>query len=191
MKKINSINYNGNGIEKANKVKTYYSSLQGTTCRQLDDDYFDDNKMIVEENIEIEDNKKGHIAKKLDRTCDLWIRKVSKFRSKVAIYFEVDLPGARTPVVISKDQSYVISILNIPMKSQPSILTAIEVPDAYYDFDKTVEKPFYNTIFGFNKKQENKLEIFLKEVSTECNTLVQNSPLKRRNQSKNSEIKFI
>ncbi|CAG8740760.1 44113_t:CDS:2 [Gigaspora margarita] len=40
-------------------------------------------------------------------------------------------------------------------------------------------------------KQENELEVLLKEVSTECNTLYKNWYLKRRNPSKNSEVGLI
>ncbi|KAF0559040.1 hypothetical protein F8M41_007014 [Gigaspora margarita] len=110
---------------------------------------------------------------------------------KKTVYLEVDPPGAGTSVIVPKDQSCIISNLNIPIKPWLLRLTVTEVPDAYYDINETVGKPFNDIIFGFNKKQENELEVLLKEVFTECNILYKNWYLKRRNLSKNSEVELI
>ncbi|CAG8770272.1 889_t:CDS:2, partial [Gigaspora margarita] len=59
-------------------------------------------------------------------------------------------------------------------------LTVTEVLDAYYDLDETVEEPFDNAVFGFNEEQKNELEVLLKEVSTECDALVQKLTPKKK-----------
>ncbi|CAG8821635.1 41549_t:CDS:2, partial [Gigaspora margarita] len=57
-------------------------------------------------------------------------------------------------------------------------LTVTEVLDAYYDLDETVEEPFDDAVFSFNKGQENELEVLLKEVSTEYDALVNKAQTK-------------
>ncbi|KAF0457807.1 hypothetical protein F8M41_001149 [Gigaspora margarita] len=59
-------------------------------------------------------------------------------------------------------------------------LTVTEVLDAYYDLDETVEEHFNDAVFGFNEEQENGLEVLLKEVSAECDALVQKLTPKKK-----------
>ncbi|RIB12475.1 hypothetical protein C2G38_2257913 [Gigaspora rosea] len=47
------------------------------------------------------------------------------------------------------------------------------VLDPYYDLDKAVKKPLKDARFGSNIEQNDKLEVLLKEVATECDTLIQ------------------
>ncbi|CAG8718466.1 39797_t:CDS:2, partial [Gigaspora margarita] len=44
-------------------------------------------------------------------------------------------------------------------------------------------EPFDDTVFGFNKEQENKLEVLLKEVSTEYNAFIQKEISKEDNEA--------
>ncbi|KAF0461002.1 hypothetical protein F8M41_000507 [Gigaspora margarita] len=88
MKEMNSTSYSGDGIEKTDEFKTYHSSSQGTTGRDNDgavedDDYADNDKMMVEEDAEIAIDEKGLAIIKLDRACELWLKKVKKFRKMV------------------------------------------------------------------------------------------------------------
>ncbi|CAG8757987.1 29702_t:CDS:2 [Gigaspora margarita] len=75
-------------------------------------------------------------------------------KEKKAAQLEVDLPGAKTLVIVSKNQSHVIPILNISTKPQLLNLIVNEVLDTYYDINETVGEPFNDAVFGFNKKQK-------------------------------------
>ncbi|CAG8819030.1 39412_t:CDS:2, partial [Gigaspora margarita] len=72
IKEMNSTSYSGDGIEKTDEFKTYHSSSQGTAGRDNegaveDDDYADNDKMMVEEDAEIAIDEKGLAIMKLDR----------------------------------------------------------------------------------------------------------------------------
>ncbi|KAF0534276.1 hypothetical protein F8M41_010015 [Gigaspora margarita] len=74
------------------------------------------------------------------------------------------------------------------LDSEPPGLTITEVLEAYYDFDETIKELFNDIKFNPNEKQENKLEVLLKKVATECNALIKKLASGKKKPSRNPEI---
>ncbi|CAG8769083.1 6686_t:CDS:2, partial [Gigaspora margarita] len=85
--------------------------------------------------------------KKLEKEKNPTFKTYQKFTEpkEKATDLYVDMPGTETSIVAPKDQSHVISILNVIKKHLPSKPTTIKVLDTYYDLDKPVGEPFDDT----------------------------------------------
>ncbi|CAG8835437.1 28374_t:CDS:2, partial [Gigaspora margarita] len=162
MKEINSMSYNRDGIEKADEFKTYHGSLQGAANRTVeDDDYFDDDKMMVQEDVEIEDDEKGLTAKKQDHDLTEFRGMIMKKEDKAI----VEMDNANCKVFEEFDQrkkKKVEDIHTIPRKivDGKTLEFLLEIAKEYtylisnQDYSRRIEKKLqtWQTVMDENKE---------------------------------------